>query len=254
MRLLLFLLCFWPLSLLADARWQAPAYLQQAFIDIALRNEYTSQGRYLRRWREPVKVWLDHQVPDQELHTGLVAMHLKHLEQLTGHPIRLVSRKKEANLRLVFTRQSRWREQVGQLFGKQALQHVHGAVCMASFRVNGRYEITQAAVIIPVDQARMHGKLVACIVEELTQMMGLPNDSERVYPSIFNDKTPEDLLSGLDGLLLRMLYHPDLWAGMTEQQVQPVLRKLIRQWQEDGTIASAVAEVRRGELYPLLGY
>ena len=238
----------------AAPHWQAPEYLVQAFSEIALRNEYTQQGQLVRRWQKPVNVWLDHQVADRELHTDLVRMHIKHLSQITGHPIRLVSEQRKANLTVVFTRQAQWRSQVRKRFGKEAEKVVHGAVCMANFRTDGRGEIIQADVIIPVDQARMHGKLVTCIVEEITQVMGLPNDSDKVYPSIFNDKTPEDLLSGLDYLLLKMLYQPQVEPGMDQREVRPLLKKLIRSWQQQGTISSAQREVKRGELYSLLGY
>lgn len=235
-------------------RWQQPEFILKAFKEVALRNEYSLQGRMVRRWSKPIRVWLDHQVPDAEVHTSLVNMHLKHLSEITGLSIKTVSRKRDANLVMVFTKQSLWKRQVGELFGKRAEKIVHGAVCMANFRVNGRYEIDQAAVIIPVDQARMHGKLVTCIVEEITQVMGLPNDSEKVYPSIFNDRTPETLLSGLDYLLLKLLYQPVIKPGMTEEQALPRLKKVITEWQSDGTIQSAHKIVKRGELYPLLGY
>ncbi len=238
----------------AEPHWQKPAYLLKAFSEIALRNEYTRQGRFVRRWERPVAIWLDHQVADQALHADLVRMHIQHLSEITGHPIRLVQDKSKANLTVVFTQQALWRGQVRKMFGPAAEKVVHGAVCMANFRTDEQGRIIAGAVIIPVDQARMHGKLLTCIVEEITQVMGLPNDSEQVYPSIFNDKTPETLLSGLDYLLLKMLYHPQVVAGMTRPEVLPVLKKLILNWQQQGIIASAQREVRHGELYSLLGY
>ena len=238
----------------ADYRWQDPHYLIKAFTQVALRNEYSQQGQVVRRWEKPIRVWLDHHVGDKGLHTDLVRMHIAHLSSLMQRPISFVSSPEQANLKIVFTQQRDWKAQVRQLFGEKAEKAVHGAVCMANFHVNGHYEIERASVIIPVDQARMHGKLVACIVEEITQVMGLPNDSDEVYPSIFNDKTPESLLSGLDGLLLKMLYSPKLKSGMTESEVRPHLEKMIVQWQGDGTIKAASREIKRGELYPLLGY
>ena len=249
-----FLLGSAPLSSFAASRWQEPGYLVTAFTEVALRNEYSRRDHVVRRWKQPIKVWLDHQVGDQDLHTDLVRMHIEHLSSLMKHPITFAGSSDLANLTIVFTQQRHWKAQVGKLFGKRAEKVVQGAVCMANFRVNSLYEIERAAVIIPVDQARMHGKLVTCIVEEITQVMGLPNDSERVFPSIFNDKTPENLLSGLDGLILRMLYSSDIKSGMTEDEVKPVLGRLIRQWQKDGSIKSANRDVKHGELYPLLGY
>ena len=255
LRLVLLVIALTSTPLLAEQeRWQNLGFISKAFTEVALRNEYSLQGSFVRNWHKPVKVWIDHQVADQDIHTGLVKMHIKHLIGITGQQISLTERENRANLKIIFTRQQAWKEEVGKEFGPNAIQHVHGAVCMANFSVNGHYEIQKAVVIIPVDQARMHGKLVSCIVEEITQVLGLPNDSEKAYPSIFNDKTPESLLSGLDYLLLKALYHDDIRAGMSEDEVMPLLQKLLWGWQKDGTIQSAAKSVKNGELYPLLGY
>ncbi|MGH1462250.1 MAG: DUF2927 domain-containing protein [Neptuniibacter sp.] len=235
-------------------RWPEPTFISQAFKEIALRNEYSLQGNFVRKWNSPMNMWIDHQVGDQMMHTDLIRMHIQHLTKITGHKINLVKKEKQANFKIILTRQSLWKSQVEKFFGKGAVEHTQEAVCMANFRVNGHYEIQSATVIIPVDQARMHGKLVSCIVEEITQVMGLPNDSEKVFPSIFNDKTPEQLLTGLDYLLLKILYSQNIKAGMSTAEALPKVQDLIRNWQKNGTIQAAEKEVRLGELYPLLGY
>ncbi len=243
------------ISLRAHAEsWQNPEFLQQAFNEIALKNEYEPGTMRVRKWRAPVRVWIEHKVAESDKHTNLVQMHLRHLAKITGLPMSLVPNSSEANVTVVFTDQDRWRQDVVRLMGKGADRETQHAVCMASFDLNKQGEIHQAWVVIPVDQAQMHRKLVSCIVEEITQILGLPNDSEKVYPSVFNDDSPDDLLTGLDGLLLKMLYNPQVKVGMTEAQVQPVLQKLIRQWQQDGTIENAEKSIHEGELYPLLGY
>ncbi|MCZ8488265.1 DUF2927 domain-containing protein [Vibrio lentus] len=65
--------------------------------------------------------------------------------------------------------------------------------------------------MIPVDQARARGKLVACIVEEITQVLGLPNETQ-TKPTLLSSMTtmPEDLLTSLDVVLLKLLYEPEL--------------------------------------------
>lgn len=250
--ILLTLLC---LSAHVEAEpWQDEAFLVQAFNEVALHNEYEAVAMPVRKWNKPVKVWLTHKVAEADKHTQLVQMHLSHLSQITGHSISLADDNKSANVHVVFTQQSSWAQDVAQLMGKGATNKIKSAVCMASFKLSPQGDIDQAWVVIPVDQAEMHRKLVACIVEELTQVMGLPNDSEKVYPSIFNDKTPEDLLTGLDSLLLKMLYHPQIKVGMTAEQVRPVLHQIIADWQQDDTILNAEKNVRLGQLYQLLGY
>ncbi|MGI2192023.1 DUF2927 domain-containing protein [Shewanella baltica] len=234
--------------------WKNLTYITQAFSEIALKNEYDVAKHRVRKWRIPVRVFVEHQVGDRALHTQLVQMHLAHLVEITGHDIQLVDTLLDANLHLVFTRQSQWESEVMRLMGPSSAKNVHGSVCMAKFALNAKSEIERAWVIIPVDQAQMHGKLVACVVEEITQVLGLPNDSEKVFPSIFNDKTPQDLLTGLDFILLKLLYNPSIRAGMTAAEVKAPLQFLLEQWQRDGTLTHADKTVRQGQLYPLLGY
>ncbi len=234
--------------------WKNLTYITQAFSEIALKNEYDVAKHRVRKWRIPVRVFVEHQVGDRALHTQLVQMHLAHLAEITGHDIQLVDTLLDANLHLVFTRQSQWESEVMRLMGPSSAKNVHGSVCMAKFALNAKSEIERAWVIIPVDQAQMHGKLVACVVEEITQVLGLPNDSEKVFPSIFNDKTPQDLLTGLDFILLKLLYNPSIRAGMTAAEVKAPLQFLLEQWQRDGTLIHADKTVRQGQLYPLLGY
>ena len=234
--------------------WKNLTYITQAFSEIALKNEYDVAKHRVRKWRIPVRVFVEHQVGDRALHTQLVQMHLAHLAEITDHDIQLVDTLLDANLHLVFTRQSQWESEVTRLMGPSSAKNVHGSVCMAKFALNAKSEIERAWVIIPVDQAQMHGKLVACVVEEITQVLGLPNDSEKVFPSIFNDKTPQDLLTGLDFILLKLLYNPSIRAGMTAAEVKAPLQFLLEQWQRDGTLTHADKTVRQGQLYPLLGY
>lgn len=234
--------------------WRDPKFIEAAFINVALRNEYSVGSKPLVKWQQPVKIWVEHKVGDNDLHDELTNAHIRHLEQVTGHLIRRVNSADQANVTWIYTRESKWREDIEAHFGAGALKHVYGAICKAGYQIGSDGAIAKAAVIIPVDQARGHGKLLACIVEEITQVLGLPNDSELAYPSIFNDETPEDLLSPLDVVLLKLLYEPELTPGMNEQQVLAVIGPILQRYQKDGTLKSAVSVSTGGELFQLVGY
>jgi hypothetical protein len=70
---------------------------------------------------------------------------------------------------------------------------------------------------------------LSCLHEEIAQGLGLPNDSPRARPSIFNDDEEFALLTGMDEDMLRLLYNPALKPGMTEEEVRPILRELTAQ-------------------------
>jgi len=241
MRCVLFVALITNVAYAAQPNWLSPSFIERAFIHVALRNEYSTGEKPLVKWRKPVRVWVEHKVGDRDLHNQLVNEHLEHLRHVTGHPIARVDFRSEANVIWVFTRQATWHQDIRNELGEHAVKHMHGAVCQAGYKTDTTtHEIVSAAVVIPVDQARSHGKLVACIVEEITQSLGLPNDSEYAYPSIFNDRTPEDLLSPLDVILLKLLYSPELTSGMSERQAKPVIRALIKSYQQQGLLEQAV--------------
>lgn len=70
---------------------------------------------------------------------------------------------------------------------------------------------------------------LSCIHEELSQGLGLANDSPEARPSIFNDDDEFALLTGHDELLLRMLYDPRLRPGMTAEEAAPLTRIIARE-------------------------
>jgi hypothetical protein len=156
-------------------------------------------------------VWFKHDVGTQALHEKMARLHLTHLEQLTHIPIKIVNQRADANFIWYFTRQSQWRKIIRTELGEKALKNTYGSVCMFGVKLDpDSHEIRHETVVIPFDQARSHSKLLGCIIEESTQALGLFNDSEQAYPSIFNDKTPDDFLSPLDIVLLELLYEPTL--------------------------------------------
>lgn len=66
-----------------------------------------------------------------------------------------------------------------------------------------------------------------CLLEELTQSLGLPNDSERLRPSVFNESSMLTKLSVIDRILIRTVYDPRIKSGMAlgvfRETVEPVI-------------------------------
>lgn len=234
--------------------WLDKTFVENAFYDVALRHEYAQGNKPLAKWKRPIKIWIDHRVGDEELHQELTELHVQHLSQVTQHPIKIVTRESDANVKWIYTRQSQWIAEAKTVLKLKSTQHLNSAICTAGYRTNSKGEIVYAGIVIPVDQARARGKLVACIVEEITQVLGLPNDSDKAYPSIFNDYTPEDLLSPLDVVLLKLLYEPELKVGMTESEAKPIVRKILKRYSETGVLQQASKAAQQAPLYQLIGY
>ena len=234
--------------------WLDKSFVETAFYNVALQHEYSQGNKPLAKWKQPIKIWVDHRVGDQELHQELTELHIQHLSEVTQHPIKIVSKESEANVKWIYTRQSNWIAESKTILRLKSTQHLNSAICTAGYQTNSKGEVIYAGIVIPVDQARQRGKLVACIVEEITQVLGLPNDSDKAYPSIFNDHTPEDLLSPLDVVLLKLLYEPELKAGMTKAQAKPEVRKILKKYSETGVLQQATKDAQQAPLYQLIGY
>ncbi len=67
-----------------------------------------------------------------------------------------------------------------------------------------------------------------CVVEELSQVLGLPNDTNQAGPTVFSDNGEFVALTQQDLLFLRMLYDPRLRSGMTLEDVRREAGNILR--------------------------
>lgn len=239
-----------PAAAEATAKWKSVDYVVESFIDIALGSEHAERRRQTRKWTTPIRYTLVHNTGDAALHERLVATQFAHLAMLTGLSIEPAADPASANFRIVLSSESRLREDFQRHLGWDSAaereKFFRETVCVANFasRRNGR--ITRAVAVIPVDRARSRGKLLSCFVEELAQVLGLPNDSDKVFPSVFNDRSIDDYLSGLDVVLLRILYDPRLTPGMEEAEVRPLVRRIAEEMARGGGFERAEHDAAGG--------
>lgn len=251
----LLLLLFAPLVKAQD--WQRSEYIVDSFISIALNNEYMQGLQRVRKWSSAgITYRYVHQVADVALHERLVQAHLEQLQSITGLPIREASRDASADLTIIFSSERSLLMDLQQFFHLPTAQErayffKHG-LCLGHFSLASSGFIAQAAVIIPVDRARKRGKLLACVVEELTQVLGLPNDANTVRPSVFNDLSAHSLLTGLDYVLLKILYDSRLPVGADLSRAVPLVHTIVDDFKRTGLITNAEQQVRSGKLYTLL--
>ena len=67
---------------------------------------------------------------------------------------------------------------------------------------------------------------LSCLHEEITQGLGLPNDSPRARPSIYNDDQEFALMTPMDEMMLRMLYDRRLRPGMSVAEARPIVQQI----------------------------
>lgn len=250
--------CLLSMFFIADvsADWQQAPYIVDSFFEVALKNEYSEKGQIVRKWPATgIRYYYVHRVLDNSFHEELTELHLRHLQNITGLPIQSAKNIKEANLIIVLSQEASLKDDLQNFFDIQSASErtrfFRDSVCLGHFSTQLNGSIQKAVVIIPVDRARKHGKLMACVVEELTQVLGLPNDSITVSPSIFNDRSRDHFLTGLDYILLKILYDQRLKIGMKKIEAMPVVQSIVAEYFQKGLIESADRNVRSSGLYKL---
>ena len=234
-----------------NLKWQNSNYIMQAFAEIALKNEYRkTKGRVLK-WHAPIHYQFKyHSIEKNTLVESLFNVHLKHLNSITSHPIKESTSK--TNLTIHLTQDKHFANVIKNNTYSSVKNLERDSHCMASFQTNKKGEITQAQIVLPLDHVFSRGLLVACIVEESTQIMGLPNDSDWVHPTIANDASKVELLTGLDYILLKILYHPSLQAGYKMHRSRVTIENIIQNLQSTSEIEQASDKVNSSGLFPLI--
>jgi hypothetical protein len=222
--------------------------LAENFMRIALYDEYRrGNGGFvreetasrLRRWEGPVRIGVRFgaSVPPERQATDLsrIASFAARLSAITGHPIGLDDANPNFLIHIVSEDE---REALGPkvraFLPSLSPADVAGITNMPrttyclvyalSAGNSGTY--TRAFAVIRAEHPDL--LRLSCLHEELTQGLGLPNDSPRARPSIFNDDEEFALLTDHDELLLRMLYSPELRPGMSLDEARPIVESLAR--------------------------
>jgi hypothetical protein len=222
--------------------------LADTFMRVALYDEYRrSPGGFvreetesrLRRWEIPVRIGLrfgasvppDRQATDR----ARVASFVARLSRLTGHPMSMDDRNPNFFVYIVSEDE---REAMGPAIRATLpgltpadvagiTQMPRTTYCLVyALSAGGTGAYTRAFAVIRSEHPDL--LRLSCLHEELAQGLGLPNDSPRARPSIFNDDEEFALLTDHDELLLRMLYSPDLRTGMTPDEARPIVETLAR--------------------------
>lgn len=233
----------------ATNHWKNRHYIENSFYDIALHGEFEKLPPVIRKWRGPLRVWVSSSAGNAAQQRWMVATHLKQLSAITGLPVEFVPRRDLANVHIFFAGNRDLHQVVAHEMSAMGSREIDQSMCLSQVRYNRRDEITRGTVVIPVDRARKYGKLIPCVVEEVTQMLGLFNDSKTVYPTVFSDITKNDKLTGLDYVLIRLLYSPQLRPGMDYAQAAPVIRRQLEQWSHSGLFDRAAKLMAETPLY-----
>ncbi|MCC1480626.1 DUF2927 domain-containing protein [Roseibaca sp. Y0-43] len=220
--------------------------IERAFVEVALRDEYQigadrilqqSSPAALRRWEAPVRLSLEFgaSVPaaTRERDSGMVARFAARLSRVSEHPIAVTNGR--GNFTVLVLSEDERRAIAPRLralvpgidAASQALVEdlpLSVSCLVLAFSRDGTNTYSDAVAIIRAELPERTRDM--CYFEEITQGLGLANDSPVARPSLFNDSAEFAVMTVLDEQLLRVLYDPRLRPGMREAQARPIVRMI----------------------------
>ncbi len=231
--------------------------LLKAFAGVALGAEHEKRKPRIIKWKKPVNLAIiGRGYPP--LFEDLVVKQVDDLTKTTGHPMRLVfsetmRREKRLpanvskipiNMLVFFAPKAELPALVekrtnGAFKAPDVARLVKIGLCHGRLRINKSGELTFGYAAVPAEMVtrvqygdkRVDPRVLlrACVVEEITQLMGLVNDISGLEFSIFSDTSRHVDLTAEDRWMLRMLYDPRMRPGMAPKPALGVAVKFLRE-------------------------
>jgi hypothetical protein len=196
------------------------------FEDVAFRREFTAAvPMVIEKWTGPLRIALEgsqaHRYRDDVQAVARLLVGLTRLDIAAARP------GETANVRLIFATLDETEAIAGpHIPDKKELEQVLlTSGCLFFYDADTTHRIVRATIVIRV--GRSANDIQACLLEEMVQILGLPNDSDLVQPSIFNQADSLIALTALDESFVRILYDPALRAGASREDALAVAGKVL---------------------------
>lgn len=194
-------------------------------LEIVFGSEFVGEdSNIVRKWTAPLRIAIYAKEPER--YRALVEPVLRQLHGLTGLDIGLVDRSAPAQNAyiLILGREQFYAYAESHLSpGKNPMTNTY-LDCFGIFAAGGG-AIKELTAVIPEFASEATKR--SCVIEEITQALGLPNDSFTAGPSIFNDDDEYQDLTWQDELFLRVLYDARVRPGMTRAEFEPLAKRIV---------------------------
>ena len=221
-----------PLSNFAHATDPRPTVedLLQQFDIIVFGEEagHDERSDKIIRWEQSLRIRVVGEAT--ALNNQILRRHTNTLQGLTNRSIQFVTGTDDPeNVRVVFVAAMEMAKLPGVPVDQKMLDLLaapRGCYFLSFPDLHG--EIDRS--IIVVNAERDTESTYHCLLEELIQSMGIPNDSDLIRPSVFSDKDKLTKITRSDEVMIRTLYDPRMRAGMEKTEAMDMARVVITDW------------------------
>lgn len=198
------------------------------FDDVVFGEEFSSistRGDVISKWSGRVGVSMQGRVSDEL--AAMARRHLKTLGKLTNLEFHEVEPNYEGQaINIVFLKRSEMSKLTGPGIDAGAVRTLAasgGCYFMAFHRPEE--QIVKSIIVVNIE--REAHITDSCLLEEITQSLGMPNDSDQFRPSIFSDLDRENSLSRHDEIIIRTLYDSRMRPGSPRSEAIATARIII---------------------------
>jgi hypothetical protein len=207
------------------------------FEDVAFGHEHGPAPGIVQKWEEGLTLAFFRR-PGYDLrpHFALIGDHLQNISALTG--LRFVPSPNfdDASLRFGFLPVEQFRQASPPADLPEVARFLSSSDCLA-VAVRDRERpgrIRQGTIVIGADispRVQTH-----CVLEELVQVLGLPNDACHYRPSLFCEDDYVTEMTPADRIVLSVLYDSRLSTGTSRADSLPLVRRIVRERVEGGGV------------------
>jgi len=218
--------------------------LIEYFKEIALNTEYNDNPQRVIKWRDPMFLFV-YKEKEHDRQMAIIDKTIENINDLAsdGFKIEITNDISKSNAFLYLCEKSRVQELAPKfydLLNDETITYEYTGMSYVEFEWSN-FVIDKALIFI--DANASIGEQGSAIVEELTQSIGLLNDSEKYPNSIFYEK--EDSIENkeyslMDINLIRFLYDDKMKPGFGDRTVEVVIKKIL---QEEKTTLPARANL-----------
>lgn len=225
MRFFLLILSFLLTLTLPAQNAKKPKYNKEAidyFVEVALGSEYGSADKVIAKWQGEVRLFVaGEQIPPVQQEITKIIKELNAL--MKSCKIREVTQESEANLILFLGNKQDYADRYepkAERYNDLGFFYIYP---------NENKVLERGSLYIDTERMKANDTRFHFLREELTQSLGLMNDSFKYAESIFYQKwSLTNTFSPIDKQIIEMLYLPQVKAGMNEQEVRRILSSVER--------------------------
>ena len=187
------------------------------FTEIALEIEYGS-ANFIKKWQKDVRIKVEGNPTPADLET--LSQVIDELSNLI-RPINIFRVDTEPAITLYLVPRAEFKSYLPQYIeGNDGFFYVYW---------NGKKELSSGTILVTSENRITQLERSHLIREELTQALGLMNDSLKYPKSIFyKGWTDVQEFTALDRSIIKMLYLPEVKAGMKKEDVVPLFSASVK--------------------------